>query len=217
MPPAARVTDATTHPLPPVLNPGPGSTTVMIGFLPAWRALPSGAGGALDAVSNAMNSFMTKPVMTPADSASDVVQISVKMTQLGAQAAADGAPSAAAAASSSVSTMMATYTALTATWTAASAVPGGQPAANTAFTEGIKASAAAAATAVVSSMAGMADMHTCTTPVPIPPHGPGFVTKGSSSVMVDGLALSRQGDKVMEAAGGANPISIGCTTVMVGG
>ncbi len=36
MPPAARVTDLTTHGTP--LSPGPGSTNVMIGGLPAWRA-----------------------------------------------------------------------------------------------------------------------------------------------------------------------------------
>ncbi len=36
MPPAARVTDVTTHGTP--LAPGPGSTNVLIGFMPAWRA-----------------------------------------------------------------------------------------------------------------------------------------------------------------------------------
>ena len=37
MPPAARVTDPTTHGAP--LSPGPGSTNVMIGGMPAWRAM----------------------------------------------------------------------------------------------------------------------------------------------------------------------------------
>ena len=37
MPPASRVTDATTHGNP--LSPGPGSPNVMIGGLPAWRAV----------------------------------------------------------------------------------------------------------------------------------------------------------------------------------
>jgi uncharacterized Zn-binding protein involved in type VI secretion len=37
MPPAARVTDTTTHGTP--LSPGPGSTDVLIGNLPAWRAM----------------------------------------------------------------------------------------------------------------------------------------------------------------------------------
>lgn len=35
--PAARVTDPTTHGTP--LSPGPGSLTVMIGNMPAWRAM----------------------------------------------------------------------------------------------------------------------------------------------------------------------------------
>ena len=37
MPLAARVTDPTTHLAP--LSPGPGSPNVMIGGLPAWRAI----------------------------------------------------------------------------------------------------------------------------------------------------------------------------------
>ncbi len=45
--PAARVTDAVVHPLPPVLTPGPGSLTVIIGFLPAWRGVPAAAAAAL--------------------------------------------------------------------------------------------------------------------------------------------------------------------------
>jgi len=37
MPPAARVADPTTHGAP--LSPGPGSTDVLIGGMPAWRAM----------------------------------------------------------------------------------------------------------------------------------------------------------------------------------
>lgn len=37
MPPAARITDPTTHGAP--LAPGPGSANVLIGYLPAWRAM----------------------------------------------------------------------------------------------------------------------------------------------------------------------------------
>lgn len=37
MPPAARILDPTTHGMP--LSPGPGSMDVIIGGLPAWRAL----------------------------------------------------------------------------------------------------------------------------------------------------------------------------------
>ncbi len=38
MPPAARVTDSTTHAAVP-LAPGPGSSNVLIGYLPPWRAM----------------------------------------------------------------------------------------------------------------------------------------------------------------------------------
>ena len=37
MPPAARVADPTTHGAP--LSPGPGSTNVLIGNMPAWRTM----------------------------------------------------------------------------------------------------------------------------------------------------------------------------------
>jgi hypothetical protein len=37
VPPAARIADLTTHGAP--LSPGPGSTDVMIGNMPAWRAM----------------------------------------------------------------------------------------------------------------------------------------------------------------------------------
>lgn len=214
MPQAARVTDLTGHGNP--LTPGPGSTTTMIGFMPAWRALPSAVGGAVASLSNTMDQFMKKPVMTPADAAASLAQITSGMAQTAGQAAANGAPGAVGAASGGAATMMSTNVALTSAWTTASAVPGGQPAANQAYTEGIKAAAATAATGLMSALAGMADMHVCPLPAPIPPHGPGFVTQGSSTVMIDNLPAARQGDKVMEACGGADPISMGCPTVEIG-
>jgi uncharacterized Zn-binding protein involved in type VI secretion len=115
-----------------------------------------------------------------------------------------------------VGVMTAANVALTTTWTAASVVPGGQPAANIAYTEGIKAAAAAAASAVMSSMAGISDMHTCPVLVPAPPHGPGFVTRGSRSVNIGNLPAARQGDRVFEACGGPDPIAMGCPTVNIG-
>ena len=45
--PAARVTDNVAHPLPGVLGPGPGSLTVLIGMLPAWRGVPAAVANAL--------------------------------------------------------------------------------------------------------------------------------------------------------------------------
>lgn len=49
MPPAARITDPVVHPLPPVLQPGPGSSNVIIGMLLAWRGLPLAMAGGLQA------------------------------------------------------------------------------------------------------------------------------------------------------------------------
>jgi uncharacterized Zn-binding protein involved in type VI secretion len=214
MPMAASLTSTTSHGTP--LGPGPGCPTVMIGFMPAWRALPSAMASAVQSISNLMNSFMVRPQMTPVDATASLVQISQSLIQGGVAAAAAGAPATAATAGSMVGTLTATNITLTVTWTAASVVPGGQPAANIAYTEGIKAVAAAAATAVMASMAGLSDMHICPLPVPIPPHGPGFVTMGSKTVVIGNLAAARQGDQVFEACGGPDPIAMGCPTVMIG-
>lgn len=45
--PAARITDPVIHPLPPVLQPGPGSPNVLIGNLPAWRGVGGAAAAAI--------------------------------------------------------------------------------------------------------------------------------------------------------------------------
>jgi uncharacterized Zn-binding protein involved in type VI secretion len=215
MPNAATVGSPTSHGNP--LSPGPGCLSVNIGYQPAWRALPSGMASAVEGISNAVDSFMKKPQMTPADATPSIVEISARLVAGGAAAAANGAPATVASASSSVAAVNATNVALTTTWTAASVVPGGQPAANIAYTEGIKAATAAAATAVVSAMAGISDMHVCPVPVPIPPHGPGFVTRGSGTVNIGDLPAARQQDKVFEACGGEDPIAMGCPTVNIGG
>ena len=214
MPPAARVSDTTSHGTP--LAPGPGCPTVLIGMMPAWRALPSAMASAVEGISNAMNSFMLRPQLTPVDATASLAQISSKLFQGGAMAAANGAPAAPATAGSMVGVMTAANVALTTTWTAASVVPGGQPAANIAYTEGIKAAAAAAASAVMSSLASLSDMHICPILVPIPPHGPGFVTRGSATVKIGNLPAARQGDQVFEACGGPDPIAMGCPTVIIG-
>jgi uncharacterized Zn-binding protein involved in type VI secretion len=49
MPPAARVMDPVMHPLPPVLQPGPGSPNVVIGFMPAWRGVSAAAAASMQA------------------------------------------------------------------------------------------------------------------------------------------------------------------------
>lgn len=214
MPQAARPGDTTSHGTP--LGPGPGCLTVNIGYMPAWRALPSAMASAVEGISNAMNSFMTRPQMTPADATVSLAQISGALVHGGAAAAASGAPAASASAGSAVGALVTANLALTTAWAAASVVPGGQPAANIAYTEGIKAATAAAASAVMSAMAGISDMHVCPVPVPAPPHGPGFVTRGSRSVNIGNLPAARMGDKVFEACGGQDPIAIGCPTVNIG-
>lgn len=47
--PAARLTDAVAHPLPPVLMGGPGAFNVLVCGLPAWRAIPTAAVAGLQA------------------------------------------------------------------------------------------------------------------------------------------------------------------------
>ncbi len=49
MPPAARITDPVSHPLPPVLTGGPTAITVLIGFLPAWRGVNPAVAAAMQA------------------------------------------------------------------------------------------------------------------------------------------------------------------------
>lgn len=75
--PAARVTDPVAHPLPAVLTGSPGSPTVIIGGLPAWRGMP----------------LMAAPALQAAKQASDItIQVAEK-----ASLAAQGTPGAPAA------------------------------------------------------------------------------------------------------------------------
>ena len=163
MPPAARPTDNVAHPLPPVLMPGPGSPTVLIGFLPAWRGVPAAVAAALQ----------------------------------GAKKAADIAIQAAQAA------------------TLAAAGTPGAPAAKAAE-EATKASMLASMSSTITSSAGGADIHMCTTPFPIPPHGPGVVIDGSPTVLINNLPAARMGDTILEAIGPPNKIVKGCMTVLIG-
>lgn len=57
MPPAARVTDSTAHGFP--LNPGPGSSNVIIGNLPAWRAVPASLAAGLKAMQQGLDTAAT--------------------------------------------------------------------------------------------------------------------------------------------------------------
>jgi uncharacterized Zn-binding protein involved in type VI secretion len=164
MPPAARITDPVIHPLPPVLQPGPGSPNVLIGFLPAWRGVPAAVGAALQVAK---------------DISDKVIQ-----TAEAATVAAAGTP--------------------------------GLPAAKTAE-ETAKATAATTMGSTISAAAGGADIHACLTPLPIPPHGPGVVIDGSTTVVINNLPACRMGDTILEAVGPPNKIAMGMPTVMIGG
>jgi uncharacterized Zn-binding protein involved in type VI secretion len=148
MPPAARVTDPTAHPLPPGLDPGPGSPNVFIGNLPAWRAVPAAAASGIQG----------------AKKASDAV---IKAAEANTLAAA-GTPAAPAAKQRE---------------------------------DNIKNDQAAAMGATINAEAGGADIHSCETLLPLPPHGPGVVIKGSATVLINNLPAARMGDQIIEAVG----------------
>jgi uncharacterized Zn-binding protein involved in type VI secretion len=96
---------------------------------------------------------------------------------------------------------------------AASGTPGA-PAAIAAEQAGI-AAAAASMGAMISGLGGMSDISICPVPLPVPPHGPGVVTNGSPTVLVNNMPLARLGDTIVEALGPPNKIVSGATSVMV--
>jgi uncharacterized Zn-binding protein involved in type VI secretion len=77
------------------------------------------------------------------------------------------------------------------------------------------ATAVSMSSAVMSSAVG-ADIHNCTTPLPVPPHGPGVVIDGSATVLINNLPACRMGDTIVEAVGPPNKIAMGCSTVLIG-
>ncbi|MGF1499430.1 MAG: PAAR domain-containing protein [Elainellaceae cyanobacterium] len=162
--PAARITDAVAHPLPPVLTGGQGSKTVLIGGLPAWRGVPAAAAGTIQAAKKTSDATIK--------------------TAEAATISASGTP--------------------------------GFPAAKAAE-ETAKATAAATMGSMISGAAGLSDIHNCATPLPLPPHGPGVVVNGSTTVLINGLPAARQGDTIVEAVGPPNSIAGGCPTVQIGG
>jgi uncharacterized Zn-binding protein involved in type VI secretion len=160
---AARIGDPVSHPLPPVLGPGPGSFNVWIGNKPAWRGMPLAAVGALSAAKQASDTAIQT-----------------------AEAATLAAPD-----------------------------PVSKAAAKTAE-ETLKATTAVVMGSAVMAASGGADIHTCTTLLPIPPHGPGVVINGSPTVLINNLPACRQGDQILEALGPPNVISMGHPTVIIG-
>lgn len=213
MPAAARVSDATSHGKP--LGPGPGSSDVNIGYAKAWRALPGGVGDGVETASNAAKQLMDAPMLRPPDAASPLADVMSGLAESAAASAEVGNAAAVGATSAAMTQMTAANTTLTTAYTAASS-SGPEPAAAEAYAKGLQAAVAAAASAAVSAIAAITDTHTCPTVSGPAPHGPGVVTKGSTTVFINYLPAARQADKVFEAAGGPDPISKGCDTVNIG-
>ncbi len=103
---------------------------------------------------------------------------------------------------------------------AATAAAAGTPGAPAAYAaeQTVKSAALASMSSAISSAAGGGtDIHICTTPTPVPPHGPGVVIDGSATVMILNMPACRLGDTILEAIGPPNKITRGATTVIVGG
>ena len=100
--------------------------------------------------------------------------------------------------------------------TLAAAGTPGAPAAKLAE-ETTKATSLATMSNMISASAMGADIHTCSTPLPLPPHGPGVVIDGSKTVIINNLPACRQGDTILEALGPTNKITGGKLTVLIGG
>ncbi len=127
-----------------------------------------------------------------------------------------GVPAAAAAALQAAKQVSDTAIQVAEAATLAAAGTPGAPAA-LAAEQATKASAAASMGSMITSSAGGADIHTCATPLPIPPHGPGVVIDGSKTVLINNLPACRMGDTVLEAVGPPNKIAKGEMTVIIGG
>lgn len=127
-----------------------------------------------------------------------------------------GVPAAAAAALQAAKQVSDTAIQVAEAATLAAAGTPGAPAAKAAE-ETTKATAATQMGSMITSMAGGADIHSCTVPLPLPPHGPGVVIDGSQTVLINGLQSCRLGDTVLEAVGPPNKIARGDVTVLIGG
>lgn len=101
--------------------------------------------------------------------------------------------------------------------TVAAAGTPGAPAAKVAEEAAKTAALSAMSGAISGAAASGADIHTCTTPFPVPPHGPGVVIDGSATVMINNLPACRLGDTILEAIGPPNKIVKGEMTVIIGG
>ena len=101
--------------------------------------------------------------------------------------------------------------------TVAAAGTPGAPAA-LAAEQTLKGSMLASMSSAITAAAAGADIHSCLTPLPVPPHGPGVVITGSATVSINFLPAARQGDTILEAVAPApNTITMGLPTVIIGG
>jgi len=109
-------------------------------------------------------------------------------------------------------------TVITAAETATKAAAGtpGAPAVYAAE-QAAKAGILAQMSSLIQGASGGADIHVCAVPTPVPPHGPGVVIDGCTTVTINGLPACRQGDTILEAIGPPNKIAAGCPTVSIGG
>lgn len=148
------------------------------------------------------------PVLTPGPGSMNVV--------IGFLPAWRGVPAAAAAALQAAKQASEIRIKAAEAATLAAAGTPGAPAAKAAE-ETLKGVEAAAMGAMITGMAGGADIHACVTPLPIPPHGPGVVIDGSATVVINNLQACRLGDTVLEAIGPPNKIAMGEMTVIIGG
>lgn len=148
------------------------------------------------------------PVLTPGPGSMNVL--------IGYLPAWRGMPLAAVAALQAAKTAADTAIKAAEAATAAAAGTPGAPAAKAAE-EATKTATLASMSSAISGAAGGADIHACTTPLPVPPHGPGVVITGSATVMINNLPASRMGDTILEAIGPPNTIAKGEMTVIIGG
>jgi uncharacterized Zn-binding protein involved in type VI secretion len=147
------------------------------------------------------------PVLTPGPGSLNVL--------IGMLQAWRGVPAAAAAALQAAKQVSdAAIQAAEAATLAAAGTPGA-PAAEAAE-QATKASAATSMGSTITSAAGGADIHTCATPLPVPPHGPGVVIDACPTVLINNLPAARMGDTILEAVGPPNKIAMGCPTVIIG-
>jgi len=128
-----------------------------------------------------------------------------------------GIPLAAVAALTAAKTAADTAVKTAEAATVAAAGTPGAPAAYAAEQTAKGAALASMSSAIMGAAGAGADIHTCATPSPVPPHGPGVVIDGSATVQINFLPACRLGDTILEALGPPNKIVKGEMTVIIGG